>query len=135
MNKIKMKVVYFLLHLNCNSSRVFLTMSSYLWAFLLLLPGDTFDKQSYILMSKIAPEMFWAVAFLCYAIISTLNLNFIFDSKYLKLAEAIVGFLIWTTAAVGIYMSTAQAPAVAAPHIVGACMSWWILIRTGLKNG
>jgi hypothetical protein len=133
MGIIKKKLYYFLTNFNCDGIRSFLIISSYLWSILLFMPGYTFDKGTYNLMAFIASENVWAIAFLLYAILGTLNLEDLFDRKY-TIVESIIGFLIWSTTAVCIFMSTSQAPAAAAPHIVGAFMSWWVLIRAGLKN-
>lgn len=133
MGTIKKKVYYFLTNFNCDGIRSFLIISSYLWSVLLFMPGSTFDKETYYLMAKIADENIWATVFFVYAFVGTLNLEDLFERKYI-IFESIIGFLIWSTTAVCIYMSTSQAPAAAAPHIIGAFMSWWILIRAGLKN-
>lgn len=134
MNSIKVKVYYFLTQVDCASAKAFLIAASYLWGIFLFYPGNSFDIHTHRLMEKIASETVWASAFMSYAILGTLISQRFFSSKYITLIESIIGFLIWTTAAVCIFMSTSQAPAVAAPHIIGACMSWWILIRTGLKH-
>jgi hypothetical protein len=133
MNTVKQKIYFLLTKFNCDGVRIFLIVSSYLWSVLLFMPGNTFDKETYYLMAKIADEHVWAIGFFVYALLGTLNLENLFDRKYI-IVESIIGFLIWSTTAVCLYMSTSQAPAAAAPHIIGAFMSWWILIRAGLKN-
>lgn len=45
------------------ASRLTLFLAEALWAVMLFWPGDTFDRPTYSEMSKLAPELVWALAF------------------------------------------------------------------------
>lgn len=45
------------------STRLTLALAEALWFFMLLWPGDTFDRPTYFLMSLAAPECVWALIF------------------------------------------------------------------------
>lgn len=45
------------------STRLTLALAEALWCFMLLWPGDTFERPTYTLMGQVAPEMAWALIF------------------------------------------------------------------------
>ena len=128
------KKILYLLNQDYDDAHIFLVSSSYLWSIMLFLPGTTFDKQTYFLMSQLANEYVWGSAFLIYALAGSALLTFNSPNKYLTYFDAVFGFLLWSITAACVFFSTSQAPAAAAPHIVGSFISWWILIKTGTNN-
>lgn len=46
------------------STRLTLGLAELCWAVMLLMPGDTFERPTYTIMSNVAPEAAWMVVFL-----------------------------------------------------------------------
>lgn len=132
---IKNKIYYFFTFADCTFAKIFLAISSLLWALILFLPGNTFDWAPYSLMKEIASEFWWGVAHLIYGTLIIYTLTHANHSKIIGMIESVIGFLIWTTSAICMLIAVYPISAAISPHIVGALATWWVLIRTDLTNG
>lgn len=130
---LKARIYYFFTYAEFNSARVFLALSSALWAIMLFMPGLSFDRPTYKIMSEIANEYVWASAFLISSILTLYDVVRKDDNKYLCIFDATLSFLLWTVSAICMTISVFPVPAAIAPHIAGALVTWWVLIRTDFK--
>ena len=120
---------YLFLHSDVEPLRFFIALSSLLWGFLLFWPGETFDRQTYALMGQMAPETAWAIAHLVHGVTAVGSIFSGAKGRLVWVLDPILGCLLWTTSAVAMMASVFPVPAAIAPHIVGAAVSWWLLVR------
>lgn len=133
-DSVKQKVYNSLHCPNNPAGKKFLLASSLLWAILLFAPGDTFYQDAYYFMSILAKEETWGTLFLLYSV----YLYFSISEKTTKTIEVLgstYGFFLWTATAMCVLFAPNAAPAIAAPHLVGTGITWWLLVKTGIKNG
>lgn len=109
--------------------RFFIALSSLLWGILLFWPGETFDRQTYALMGTMAPEWGWALAHLLHGIAAVWSIVTGRKNRAIWVLDPILGCLLWTTSAAAMLFAVFPVPAAIAPHIIGAAVSWWLLVR------
>lgn len=118
---------------NINWMRSFLVFTSYLTAFIMLLPG-TFHPAQYIFF--VNPEIsnsFWFFLYSIYSLIGSFNL--MNDNKIRKLfvVEGTLGFLIYgvsTAFSLVVYQYTVST----APLIMATFLSWCVLLVVAIRK-
>lgn len=119
------------------ATRFSLALGSILWAGLLFWPGQLFspERQTYSVMSAIAPELVWATLFLVQGVAMFYSLVWGYKSSALFLSDAVLGCALWTTSTLACFvahyqsLSTYQPPAAMSYEVMGALASWWCLVR------
>lgn len=117
------------------ATRFTLALAEMLWAFTLFMPGDTFDRPTYAVLAKIAPEMVWASIFLMMSCVQTYIL---YKGEYhdrLAIWFALVNSSFWTFVCLSMVLSVSPFPAAISGEISLAIASFWIFIRSGCKHG
>ena len=111
-------------------ARAALAWASLLWCLMLLWPGDTFQRPTYELMGKYAPEWVWATSFGIHGIYSLINLS---RDKIRQtvdwVVEGMLGCVLWTSSCFFMLFSVYPPPAAISAEIVSAFTSWVILAR------
>ena len=118
---------------------------SILWAVMLLWPGQLFPtpdqiiagtgRQTYALMSEIAPEEVWGAGFLLQGVVMIWSLLLGYRTKITLWADAILGAFLWTASTFSCFAShyhgwsTYDPPAAMASEVVMTVASWWTLLR------
>lgn len=118
------------------SVRFAIALGSLFWAILLLWPGELFVplRTTYRLMSQIAPEHMWGIAFLIHSACAFATL-FFHKTRLLFLGDAVWGVVLWTAATIACFASHWQLnviyspPAAMSAEISLMLASWWWLIR------
>lgn len=117
-------------------ARLILAMVAALWAAMLLMPGDTFERPVYANMALIASESYWAVAWLAYAIaLFVRTLSRYRHRKWITFAINGAGVLLFGAATACIVFSRVwPAPAATAGDIGLSLVAVWLFMRSGLNN-
>jgi hypothetical protein len=109
--------------------RISIGLGSLLWGVMLLMSGDTFSMRGYRYMAAAAPESAWGIAHLIHGITAIYSMLTGAKGKLIWLTDPILGCVLWTATAVCLVMAGPPANAAIAPDIVGAIVSWWLLVR------
>ena len=123
------RIRYMLFVSSIEPLRLTIGIGSLLWGVMLLWSGNTFDMRGYTYMGRIASEEAWGIAHLlhgCTAIYSMLTGA---KSRLIWLTDPILGCVLWTATAFCLVMAGPPANAAIAPDLVGALVSWWLLVR------
>jgi hypothetical protein len=113
-------------------------LSGYLWAFLLVMPGDTVARPTYKHMRQVlATDEMWALAF---GIVATLQLWRLFAlttarSRWWDFGLKITAAFLYGFTAVACLTSIAPVPAAMADNIVIALAAWWDMYRWDVARG
>ena len=111
------------------ATRMVLAMAEWVWAILLLWPGETFDRPTYKLMAHVMPEEAWALAFALMAVTqTTIILTESFHSLYAK-AFAGINAVIWLFVVASMLLSVYPPPAAISGEIALALAAVWIWVR------
>ncbi len=111
------------------SVRIAMAISEALWGVMLLIPGDTFDRQPYSVFKAIAPEELWGAAFIATAVV---QIYLILENDFYSKRSRIFG---WLNAVVhafivgAVMFSVTPPPAALAAEISLTIMAFWIAIR------
>lgn len=112
--------------------------SGFLWAGLLLIPGDTIDRPTYRHMHQIIrSDEGWAAVFLTVAMLQLWRLFAITGSrgKWLDFSLKITACFLYGFTAIACLTSIFPAPAAMADNIVVAIAAWWDLYRWDVRRG
>jgi hypothetical protein len=120
---------YLLFVSSTETMRVHIALGSLLWGILLLTPGDTFDRPTYTYMAMIGPELAWAVAHLVHGGASMLSVLTGRRGFVVCVLDPVLGCVLWTSSAIAMLIAVYPLPAAIAPHLMGAAVSWWMLVR------
>lgn len=110
-----------------------LAFGSLLWAIFLLAPGNTFERPVYAIMTRFWSEDIWGTLYLFHFIM--LLPQVIRPNEFpcwAKLVVSALGCALWTSTHIS--MLIVPLPAAIAPGISLAVASWWILVRTPVRN-
>ena len=111
------------------ASRVILAMAEFIWALLLMWPGDTFDRPTYTIMRHVLPEEAWAFVFLITAMCqTTIVLSEIFHSTFARIFAA-WNAVLWIFIVTAMLMSVYPPPAAISGEIALAFAAFWIWLR------
>ena len=109
--------------------RLMLAGGEMFWAVLLIWPGDTFARPTYSLMSQIAPEMVWALAFLATSMAQ-------YRIVALRLCDTTSAWLfscwnslLWATVVACMLASVYPPPAAISGEIILTLVASWIWAR------
>ena len=113
-------------------------LSGFLWTAMLLAPGDTIARPTYLHMRQIiASDTGWAAVF---AAVATLQLWRLFADtgsrgKWLDFALKITACFLYGFTAVACITSISPIPAAMADNVVIALAAWWDLYRWDVRRG
>ena len=111
------------------ATRLLLAFSEFLWAVMLLWPGDTFWRPTYHLMAALAPENVWACAF---GITSCLQFRIVLGSRQHTLWAhyfALWNSLLWAVVVGSMLLSVYPPPAAIAGEISLTIAAAWVWVR------
>lgn len=111
------------------SARLMLGLSEFVWAVLLLWPGDTFGRPTYAIMAMIMPEDCWGILFF---FTSMMQFGIIASKKYHSREAryfAAYNALLWVFVIISMLKSVYPPPAAISAEIVMALASSWIWFR------
>ena len=111
------------------ATRFLLAMAEFLWALMLLWPGDTFGRPTYNHMSMVMHEQAWAFVFaLSAGTQATIVLLHDFHSRFSRYFAAWNASL-WSFVVVSMLLSVYPPPAAIAGEIALAFGAIWIWVR------
>jgi hypothetical protein len=111
------------------ASRLTLFLAEFLWAIMLIWPGDTFSRPTYLVMSHILTEEAWAAVFLVSAVFQlTIVLQDSFDSKFARYFSAWNACL-WLTVVTSMLLSVYPPPAAISGEMALCVLATWIWVR------
>lgn len=110
-------------------TRLILALSEFMWAILLLWPGDSFDRPTYSVMAKVMPEEAWGLVFLVsgvtqISIVLREEFYCVF-SRYFAAWNA----ALWVYVVVAMLLSVSPPPAAVSGEIVLAFAATWIWVK------
>jgi hypothetical protein len=116
-----------------HGTRFLLALAELVWAVTLFMPGNTFDRPTYTVMSHTMPENMWAFIFMMTA---SFQLSILLRGDYHSRFSTY--FAAWNTAlwwyvVVSMYMSVSPPPAAISGELALAFGAGWVWIRSGLK--
>lgn len=116
------------------ATRVTLAIAEFLWAVMLLWPGDTFGRPTYGLMASIAVEEIWGFIFLVTAWVQW-SIVMIGEcaSPYARVFAFWNSFL-WIAVTTSMYFSVYPPPAAISGETALAIAATWIFIRPFFKG-
>jgi len=110
-------------------TRFILAIAEFLWALMLVWPGDTFERPTYLVMSHVFNEPTWAFVFLASSITQmTIILQDDFHSKFARYFAA-YNATMWSFVVVSMLLSVYPPPAAIAGEIAIAIGAFWIWAR------
>lgn len=136
-SKIKKKLDDIIWRTDMTSVRLSIVLGSIFWAILLMWPGQLFtpSRTTYRLMSEIASENIWALAFLVHASCALTTLFTDIRNKFLFFGDAIWGSILWTSATIACFASHWQygkeyaPPAAMSAELALMLAAWWWVIK------
>lgn len=133
-HSLKFRIYNYLTSGSVNNARIFLASSSFVWALMLLEPFNITDsfKLFFLLQNNLDDAL--AIFFIIYSTASTFIITTKCKNKILNLLESLVGFGLWTLASISVFYTHNAIPSISAPLFVGTVFSWWVLIRSSLRN-
>lgn len=127
------------------ATRLWLSFGAMLWAILLAWPGDLFSpaRTTYVLMSQVAPESIWALAFFVQSIWAFYTLRTGTRNNVTLAMDALLGCALWTSSTVLCFaahwnfsyptfleqLSHYPPPAAMSGEAILSLASWWHLVR------
>lgn len=114
-------------------SRITLAFAEFMWALMLLWPGDTFDRPTYKHMASVMTEEWWGVLFIWSAcvqlcIVMRNKMHTAFAWYFAGWNFCLWGFTVWSMLA-----SVYPPPAAIGGEIALALAAFWIWFRPLLK--
>jgi hypothetical protein len=136
-SKLKSKIHEIIWESDLLSARFSIAIGSLFWAALLWWPGVLFTPQrtTYRLMSEIASEDMWGLAFFIHGVFAFTTLLTDIKGRIMFAGDAAAGAIIWTTATTTCFAShwmhsiIYAPPAAMSAELSLMLASWWYLIR------
>lgn len=122
------------------ATRFMLAIGALLWAVMLLIPNNTFDRPMFTIVKQVMPEEFWGILFLIQGMAALYALFGGTRRKILIFVDSVLGCFLWTSITAGMIFSTltanatTSAPAAASSSIVLTLASCWVLARYPKSN-
>lgn len=117
------------------NTRIVLALSEFLWAVLLLWPGNTFSRPTYAHMALVISEEAWGVVFAMSAAMQlTIVLQGDFHSRFARYFAA-WNMVLWVYVVSSMLLSVYPPPAAVSGEIVLAGFAFWIWLRPYLIVG
>lgn len=116
-----------------HGTRFLLAMAEFMWAITLFMPGDTFGRPTYTVMSHVMPENAWALIFMLSAVTQlSILIRMDYHSRF---STYFAGWnsILWWFVVVSMYMSVSPPPAAISGETALAFGAAWIWVRSGLK--
>ena len=113
--------------------RFILGLSEFIWAFTLLLPGDTFGRPAYAVMSSFMSEEWWATIFV---LMGTLQWLIIYLQNYhskFSVIFAACNSVFWWFIVMSMVFSVSPFPAAISGEMGLAVGAAWIFVRSGMS--
>ena len=111
------------------ATRVSLAIAEFLWAVMLLWPGETFDRPTYLVMSKAMPEEAWGLVLLLSAATQiTIVMGEYFHHGFAR-AFAAWNACLWAYLCGSMLLSVAPPPAAIGGELALACAAFWVWLR------
>jgi hypothetical protein len=111
------------------TARLVLALSEFLWALLLLWPGDTFGRPTYHYMAAVMIEEYWGFVFLFTGIVQmTIIVGEDFHTPVARYFAA-YNALLWVFVVGSMLMSVYPPPAAISAEIVMSATATWIWFR------
>ena len=123
------RIRYMLFVSSIEPLRLTIGLGSLLWAAMLFHPGDTFAIPGYAFMASVASEYAWGLAHLTHGVTAVYSMLTGAKGRLIWFADPILGCVLWTSTAVCLIASGPPLHAAIAPDVVGALVSWWLLVR------
>ena len=111
------------------ATRVSLSIGEFLWAVMLLWPGDTFSRPTYKIMSHIMPEESWGLLLMLSA---ATQLTIVMTEEYhhwFSRMFAAWNACLWAFLCVSMLQSVAPPPAAVGGEIALALAALWVWLR------
>ena len=111
------------------ATRILLAFAEFLWAAMLIWPGETFGRPTYHLMAALAPENVWACAF---GITSYLQLHIVLAERQHTLWAhyfALWNSVLWAYVVGSMLLSVYPPPAAIAGEISLMVAAAWVWVR------
>lgn len=115
-------------------TRFSLAMSSAVWAVMLFLPGDTFERPVYRYMALLGPEWLWGFLWALYSVLMFWRVFSSTKRSRWAIVTNILGMMLYWCTTVAVYLTlTYPVPAALAVDIVMSLCAAWVLIRTNVN--
>jgi len=111
------------------ATRLLLAFAEFLWAAMLFWPGDTFGRQTYVLMAELATEGVWACVF---GVTSYLQFRIVLGNRQHTLWAhyfALWNSLLWAVVVGSMLLSVYPPPAAIAGEISLMVAAAWVWVR------
>ena len=115
--------------------RVTLACAEIIWAITLLWPGDTFDRDTYKIMSAMMNESLWGLLF---ALTAWTQWSLVILGDFRCLFSRCFAFwnaLLWLTVTAAMYLSVYPPPAAISGETALAMAACWIFVRPLMCKG
>lgn len=116
------------------ATRVTLAIAEFLWAVMLLWPGETFDRPTYTLMGHFAAEEVWGFMFLVTAWVQWSIVMIGECTNPYARVFALWNSTLWITVTTSMYLSVYPPPAAISGETALAIVATWIFIRPFFKG-
>lgn len=113
-----------------NMTRFLLGLAEFLWAVLLALPGNTFDRPTYHVMKDVMPEELWACAFLLMSVCQFSIIAMLVIDRRTSVVFSFCNMSFWWFVVLSMYASV-SAPAAISRETALAVGASIIYIRSG----
>lgn len=114
------------------SARISLALGSFIWAVMLIYPGDTFSRHVvYHVMAEMAAEEVWGFAFLAHSAMLFVS-GWRNTTVLCRLVTNTLGAFLWAGVTMSMFVNPIPLPAIFAGHLALMLESLWILLRTPL---
>ena len=110
-------------------TRLILALSEFMWAILLLWPGDSFDRPTYSVMAKVMPEEAWGLVFL---VSGVTQISIVLrEDFYCPLSRYFAAWnaALWVYVVVAMLLSVSPPPAAISGEIILAMAAAWIWVK------
>lgn len=127
------RAIRILFYSDLHATRVLLGIAELVWAITLLMPGDTFGRPTYSVMSQIMKEEAWAMIFLWSAITQfSIVMRMDYHSRF---STYFAGWnsILWWYVVTSMYLSVSPPPAAISGELALAIGAAWVWCRSGLK--
>lgn len=111
------------------ATRMTLSFAEFAWCIMLLWPGDTFDRPTYLGMASIASELWWAAAFGVSACIQLGIVVFWLCGTRLANWFGIWNGLLWSVSVPSMLLSVYPPPAAVGGEVALMLAATWIGVR------
>lgn len=114
--------------------RLMLAMAELLWAVTLLLPGNTFDRPTYQVMSQVMSEPAWGLIFL---LMGTTQLSILLSGIYhdrFPVWFSAINSSYWWFVCISMILSVSPFPAAISGEVALAVGASWVWVRSGYQT-